>query len=127
MKLSLTLDYTLPEGTLAPYFDALRAGRALASCCKDCGRACFPARVRCGACGADGLAWVELTGRARVVLRTDAAAASFAIVRFDGADGATLVGLSNPGHRTETGKLVAPKGDWPGLRLELDEGNASDV
>ncbi|MEP3435772.1 MAG: zinc ribbon domain-containing protein [Hoeflea sp.] len=120
MKLTLTLNYTLPEGELSPYFDALRNGRALASRCAGCGWLSFPARVRCEKCGTGTHDWVELSGKARVIFRTDGVAASHALVRFDGADGATLVALQNPEEINEGGRLVVPQGERPGLWLRLD-------
>ena len=121
MRFSIALDYTLPEGGMAPYFDALRAGVALASRCKGCGRISFPPRLVCAECGAEAHDWVRLSGRARVVLRTDALAAAFALARFEGADGTTTVALGNPEARGETGQLMAPNGPRPGLWLRLNE------
>ena len=57
---------------------------------------------------------------ARVIFRTDGVAASHALVRFDGADGATLVALQNPEEINEGGRLVVPQGERPGLWLRLD-------
>ena len=127
MKLSLTLNYTLPEGGLAPYFDALRAGRARASRCGACGWVAFPPRIRCAECGGSEHSWVDLSGRASVALRTDGTEKSFALVRFEGADGMTTLALSNPDDTSETGRLIAPPGNRPGLWLQLDGKETRDV
>lgn len=70
MKQHLTLDYTLPTGVLTPYFDALQDGKALASACPACGHIAFPARTLCARCDLQSTQWVELSGRATVLLRS---------------------------------------------------------
>ncbi|PSM17646.1 zinc ribbon domain-containing protein [Nitratireductor sp. StC3] len=120
MKYRLALDYTVPEGTLAPYFDALRQGRALAARCTSCGTTSFPPRPVCGACGGREMAWQALTGRARVVRRADSENGAFALARFDGADELATVALANPAERQAAGRLVAPPDARPGLWLHLE-------
>lgn len=119
MKYQMTLDYTIPFGDLAPYFEALQEGKALASECIKCGYVALPARTNCGACGGSDINWKTLTGTAQIQFRTDGGNDSFALVKFDGADTASTVGLLNPNQKTTIGTLVAPCGDAPGLWLEL--------
>lgn len=121
MKTRLTLEYDVPFGDLATYADALADGRALASKCGVCGDVAFPARNLCRSCGNDQMRWKELPGRARIVHRTDAGTKGFALVKFDGADTHSMVGLTNPEIDMPSGRLVAPVGDAPGLWLELQE------
>lgn len=129
MKHKLTLDYTIPTGTLTPYFDALQDGKALASACTACGVVAFPARTLCGACGEKDMKWSPLKGTARILFRTDNCAdestdkskVSFALVEFDGADTASTVALKNPEYKSTSGTLVAPKEGTSGLWLMLDE------
>lgn len=122
MKYALALNYRLPEGRLAPYFDALRAGRARASHCESCGGAFFPARLRCTTCQADCQNWRDLSGRAEVMARTGGEDDRFALARFDGATCLTTVALVNPAIHATHGLLVAPPDDRPGLYLSLIEG-----
>ncbi|SOH92199.1 Rubredoxin-like zinc ribbon domain [Monaibacterium marinum] len=126
MKHHLGLDYTIPVGDLAPYFEALQAGNALASACGKCGHVAFPARAQCGACGATDLRWKPLTGRAQILFRTDAASSSYALVKFDGADSSSTVGLCNPEQKTSSGRLAVPIGDAAGLWLTLTDNKGEE-
>ncbi len=121
MKYQMNLDYSIPPGDLAPYFEALQDGKALASECNGCGNVAFPARMQCGACCNSDIKWKPLNGTARVLFRTDGGSGSFALVKFDGADTHCTVGLINPERNTTFGKLAAPQGDAPGLWLALAE------
>ncbi|MDF1775527.1 MAG: hypothetical protein P1V13_05825 [Rhizobiaceae bacterium] len=108
MKVRLVLDYSINEGVLQPYFDGLRAGKAIASRCDHCKHVAFPARSTCAICHADTVSFQPLSGRAEVVHRSDGPAASHALVRFDGADTQTTVALSNPQSTEPSGFLCKP-------------------
>jgi Rubredoxin-like zinc ribbon domain (DUF35_N) len=126
MKHRLILDYTIPPGDLAPYFEALQQGKAVASECSTCGQVAFPARAHCGACTGSGIGWVELNGTAHTLFRTNGPGGSFALVTFEGADTNSTVGLIHPQRQTTSGKLVAPTGEAPGLWLELSDDYAGE-
>lgn len=126
MKHRMDLDYTIAEGDLAPYFSALRAGQALASMCANCGTVCFPARSQCATCPDAPLTWRPLDGRATILMRTDGATGSFALVRFDGADTSSTVRLQNPHLTGRTGHVIAPVGDAAGLWLKIEETEGED-
>ncbi|MBT0956721.1 hypothetical protein IV417_04945 [Alphaproteobacteria bacterium KMM 3653] len=117
MKRQVTLDYTLPEGALRPYFEGLREGRAMASHCVICGRVAFPARAQC--CGAD-VEWRALSGRAQVERRTDGGGRGFALVRFEGADTRATVGITNPEASADAGELTMNTEGGAGIWLTLD-------
>lgn len=119
MKQQLILDYTIPVGDLAPYFDALQEGKALASKCSECGAVVFPARSGCVKCVGADIHWQELNGNAVVLFRTDGVGTSFALVQFDGAETQTTVAIKNPEIHTSFGLLIAPPNDAAGLWLEL--------
>lgn len=121
MKLHMSLDYTISEGELKPYFDALLRGDALASRCQSCGHVAFPARVICNDCGSRELDWAVLPGTAQVIHRTDGAKSAFALAKFSGADTLTTLALTNPASKATTGRLSTPVGARPGLWLNLDE------
>lgn len=121
MKHTLTLEYSIPTGDLSQYFDALNAGKALASACCACGHVAFPARVICPECKTKTFDWQPLTGTAQVLFRTDAGDASYALVQFDGADTCSTVALTNPENQTTTGTLIAPIAGQTGLWLALDD------
>ena len=127
MKLRLTLDYTLPPGRLARYFDALQQGRAAAARCAVCDRVSFPPSITCADCGSSTFEWVSLSGQAQVMHRTDTPDAAFAMARFSGADNAALVRLSDPGKNGRRGHLIAPGDGAPGIWLELEEDDEDDV
>ena len=134
MKYRMTLDYAIPSGILTPYFDALAEGRALASRCATCNHIAFPARTTCQRCAGQQINWIELAGTANILFRTDGPTGNFALVRFDGADTNSTVGLdipeaqdglATPRPQTPTdagvlrGRLVRPPGAQPGLWLAL--------
>ncbi|MBD3624537.1 MAG: hypothetical protein HUJ24_03990 [Rhodobacteraceae bacterium] len=125
MKRRLVLDYRLPTGRLAPHFEALARGQALGWQCGTCRNTAFPPALTCAACGSAGGGWVPLSGRAAVQHRTETPDAAFALVRFDGADTATLVRLTNPDLKTTRGRLVPPETD-AGLWLALEEPEDED-
>lgn len=120
MKHQINLDYTIAEGGLKPYFDALGRSEVLASKCQRCGRIVFPARIICGACGSDEVEWTALTGVANVVHRTDGVGRSFALMKFAGADTLTTVALLNPRSGATSGRLKSHADGLPGLWVELD-------
>ncbi|MEP4197726.1 MAG: zinc ribbon domain-containing protein [Aliishimia sp.] len=121
MKHQMHLDYSIPEGALKPYFEALRVGNALASACQKCGHVAFPPRAMCASCGSDQMGWIALPGTAHVIHRTDGAAASFALVKFAGADTLSTVELLNASSIATTGTLEISADDQAGLRLKLTE------
>lgn len=125
MKRTLRLDYTLPTGRLAPHFEALSQGRALALSCAACGHTAFPPSLTCGACGATDGHWTALSGRARVEHRTDTPDAAWALARFAGADTAAIVRIATPDLTTARGRLVPPEQD-AGLWLALEEPEDDD-
>lgn len=126
MKYRLDLDYSIPLGDLAPYFDALARGEALASICNKCGVVAFPARAACADCPDAGIGWQRLEGTAQLMFRTQGQAGDFALVRFTGASTNSTVGLINPEQKSSVGKLVASPKDAPGLWLKLTNDNGGN-
>ena len=97
--IEVTLRYTHALGALAPYFEGLAAGRAVASTCAACGRTWFPPRLGC--CSRAGpVQWTTLTGAGRVVAGTcgggtlpfggGPAGEGLALIALDGADNLAL-------------------------------------
>ena len=97
IEVALHYDHVL--GVLAPYFEGLLAGRAVASTCTDCGRTWFPPRPGC--CSRSGpVRWITLAGTGRVVAGTTGggtlpfgggpAGEGLALVALDGADNLAL-------------------------------------
>jgi uncharacterized OB-fold protein len=91
MKRRTVLDHDLAEGAMTAWFDGLRTGRVMASCCDTCGRVSCPPVRHCG-CGG-GVTEHPLTGRAVIVARTTGADGDVALVRMKGADTLTLARL----------------------------------
>ena len=99
MSMDLTLRYTHALGDLAPYFEGLAAGRAVASTCAVCGRTWFPPRLGC--CSRVGpVQWTSLAGAGRVAAGTSGggtlpfgggpAGEGLALIALDGADNLAL-------------------------------------
>ncbi|WP_323764486.1 zinc ribbon domain-containing protein [Marinovum sp.] len=124
MKRPLQLDYNIPRGRLAPHFEALAQGRALALRCS-CGHVAFPPALTCAACGAHDGDWVALSGQARIEHRTDTPGAAWALARFAGADTAVMLRIATPELTTRRGHLVPPE-HHAGLWLALEETDDDD-
>ena len=97
IEVALRYDHAL--GALAPYFEGLAAGRAVASSCTVCGRSWFPPRLGC--CSRAGPPrWTTLAGTGRVVAGTSGggtlpfgggpAGEGLALIALDGADNLAL-------------------------------------
>ena len=97
IEVALRYDHAL--GALAPYFEGLAAGRAVASQCAVCERTWFPPRLGC--CSRAGPAqWTTLAGTGRVAAGTSGggtlpfgggpAGAGLALIALDGADNLAL-------------------------------------
>ena len=97
--IEITLRYTHSLGGLAPYFEGLEEGRAIASTCATCGRTWFPPRLGC--CSRAGpIGWTTLDGAGRIVAGTNGggtlpfgggpAGEGIALVALDGADNLAL-------------------------------------
>ena len=87
--LKVEFNYAYSLGDLKPYFDALRIGRALASCCPECGRVSFPPRLVCHIDQAPST-WQELTGCGSIQVLSAGREATFAQIAMDGADNLCL-------------------------------------
>lgn len=121
MKRQLSLDYTLGEGWLAPWVDALRRGTALASLCGTCGAAQFPPLRTCPKCRRASDGWAELSGGAAVLFRTTGTDGDVAMVQFDGADCSAIVRCETlPPGATRARIMACPDGP-PMLRIEPEK------
>lgn len=112
---TLSLRYAHALGALAPYFEGLAAGRAVASVCAACGRTWFPPRPGC--CSrADAVQWTTLTGAGRIVAGTSGGGAlpfgggpageGLALIALDGADNLALGRVDGFGGEPPTGARV---------------------
>lgn len=126
LALHLHLQHQMPLGELAPYFNALAAGRALATRCTVCGRSWFAPRLTCPQHGLR-MQWHELPGHGRVLALTqtltplpfnDAPPTThgFALVAMAGADNQCLARLSPALQGAQPGRTVwisRAAGVWP--------------
>lgn len=98
-SIEVTLRYAHALGGLAPYFDGLAAGLAVAATCPACRRTWFPPRLGC--CSrAEVVQWTTLAGTGRIVAGTNGggtlpfgggpAGEGLALVALDGADNLAL-------------------------------------
>ncbi len=120
MKLTLTLEYDLAEGWLAPYIAGLRDGRAVAARCTACDAVSFPPMRTCG-CGGTQSTWVTLVGTAKVIWRSVGVDGDFALVQFDGATTASVAGVPGMDLNTRSGRIVPATTDRPGLVIAHDK------
>jgi hypothetical protein len=118
------LSYNLAAGWLAPYVDALYQGRALARACMSCKHTSFPPVYNCG-CPNPAPCWLELSGRADILFRTDGLDGHYSLVRFASATTLTVVRLAGLSENDHVGKLIAPLEGSPALILgPIDPGIA---
>ncbi|WP_171128495.1 MULTISPECIES: Zn-ribbon domain-containing OB-fold protein [unclassified Ruegeria] len=118
MKHQVSLDYSLAEGWLAPWIEGLRQGKAIASHCKTCGGAQFPPLRVCPDCRTPSDGWVTLSGRAAIQWRTTGADGDFAVAKFEGAHGATVLRSAHLPPHAAHGRLRACAEGPPILQLE---------
>ena len=126
LPIDIGVRYTHSLGALAPYFDGLAAGRAIASTCPACGRTWFPPRLGC--CSRVGPPqWTTLAGTGRIVAGTNGggtlpfgggpAGEGLALVALDGADNLALGWVDGLGE-------VPPEGRGGPARLRHRAGAA---
>lgn len=121
LDLAFAWRYGHSFGALAPYFEGLRAGRAMATRCPVCAHIWFPPRIVCPEHGA-GVEWTALTGEGRVAVATLTTVplpltgrgerAWLALIAMEGASNLAL------------GRIHADRPVQPGLcvRLSVDPG-----
>ncbi len=118
---TVSLDYQLTPGWMAPFVQGLLDGQAIARQCSACMQTSYPP-VRVCNCGQTQAQWIQLTGRATLVHRTQGLDGDFALVQFDGADTRTVVRLSGFKESQLTGQLHALTQPLPALILHPTEG-----
>ena len=125
IDLTLALRYTHALGALAPYFEGLAAGCAVASACPACGRTWFPPRLGC--CSRAGaVQWTTLAGTGRVIAGTNGGGAlpfgggpageGLALIALDGADNLAIGWVDGFGDEPPEGarvRLVPASGHRP--------------
>ena len=117
---TVSLDYQLTPGWMAPFVQGLFDGQAIARQCSGCMRTSFPP-VRVCSCGQSQAQWIQLTGLATLVHRTQGIDGDFALAHFDGADTRTVVKLSGFNESQLTGQLCALTQSLPALILHPTE------
>lgn len=116
IDMSLTLDYSLAPGWLAPWVQGVAEGKAIGRTCSACGRVSFTPLRRCP-CGESDGTWTPLPGTATLIHRTEGADGFFGLVQFDGADTRTVVKLVDWDSAATQGHIIAPKNGTPALLL----------
>ena len=117
MKPSLPLDDTIGEGWLRPWIDGLRCGDAVASKCSQCGHSQFPPLRICPTCRVASDGWTHLDGGATVQFRTKGADGDFALVKFDGSNGAAVVRAESLPPDVTRGRLIPEPVGPPVMRI----------
>jgi len=117
---TLTLEYQLHAGWIAPFIHGLQQGIPVARRCTDCAKVSFPP-VRVCSCNCPHGEWTELSGSAEIVHRTEGTDGSFALVQFRGVDTQSVVRLDNVNSTTTTVQLRACTTDQPALIVQPRE------
>lgn len=112
IDLTLTFDYQLPPGWIAPWVEGVLHGKAIARTCAACGRVSFVPQRTCD-CGETGGTWITLPGTATILNMTDGADGCFGLVRFDRADTNCVARLSGFTIPSKRGQIIQPEGDLP--------------
>ena len=125
IPLTLTLRYAHPLGELAPYFQGLDAGRAIATRCPTCARTWFPPRLSCPEHGA-ATVWTDLSGKGRIVsvsiadstlpFGAETARRAFLMVALDGAENLAFGRFAGAPDAARAGlkvRLARAPGTWP--------------
>lgn len=125
IPLTITLRYAHPLGELAPYFQGLDAGRAIATRCPTCARTWFPPRLSCPEHGA-ATVWTDLSGKGRIVsvsiadstlpFGAETARRAFLMVALDGAENLAFGRFAGAPDAARAGlkvRLARAPGTWP--------------
>lgn len=113
---SLTLDYQLSPGWLAPWVNGILQGKTVARCCARCGQVSFAPQRICD-CGETNGTWQTLSGAATILNVTEGVDGCFGMVCFDGADTRCIARLSGFDRPSERGQIIRPEGNLPTLIL----------
>lgn len=113
---SLTLDYSLSPGWLAPWVDGVLEGKAVGRRCNACNNISFVPLRRC-ICGESSGGWTTLPGTATLIQTTSGADGTFGLVQFDDASTRTVVRLVDWNETATRGKIKAPDTGKPALLL----------
>lgn len=125
MKRLLELEYSIGDLAIAPYLEGLRTGMAVAKQCSRSRRTTFPpergspGELATG--GASESGWIQLSGEARLELRTDGPEGSFALATFEGADNRTVCRIANPEVSGSTLVLQRDEREVPGIVVMIVE------
>lgn len=114
IDLTLTLDYQLHPGWLAPWVDGILQGKAVAHSCAACGQVSFVPQRTCD-CGETEGAWKTLPGTATILNVTDGVDGCFGLVRFDGANTSCVARLSGFTSQPKRGQIITPKAGLPAV------------
>lgn len=125
VPLTLTLRYAHPLGELAPYFQGLNTGRAIATRCPTCARTWFPPRLSCPEHGT-ATVWADLSGHGRIVgvsiadstlpFGAETARRAFLMVALDGAENLAFGRFAGDPAAARVGlkvRLARAPGTWP--------------
>jgi len=117
---TVSLDYQLTPGWMSPFIQGLVDGQAIARRCSTCMQTSFPP-VRVCRCGQSHAQWIQLSGEAKLIYRTQGIDGDFALVQFEGANTQTVVKLSGFNESQLTGQLRALIQPLPALILHPNE------
>jgi uncharacterized protein len=102
-----------PDGPSGDFYARARAGELCIQRCSSCGTWRHPPRLRCASCGAEAVAWEQVSGRGRLFSWTVTHQA------FDPAFAARVPYVTSVVELTEGPRLVALfEGDRADLRLD---------
>ena len=116
IKQKLDLNYTLSFGKMTRWVIGLSEGKAIALKCSQCEKSSFPPQRICD-CRSSKNEWIELNGKANILVKTSGVDGDFAIAKFEGSDNSAVVRLKGFKINEINGKISSCNLSQPSLNL----------
>ena len=94
----------------------LSEGKAIALKCIQCEKSSFPPQRICE-CSSSKNEWIELSGKANILVKTSGVDGDFAIAKFEGSDSSAVVSLKGFKKDEMNGKISSFDPSQPSLNL----------
>ena len=116
IKQKLDLNYTLSFGKMTRWVIGLSEGKAIALKCSQCEKSSFPPQRICD-CRSSKNEWIELSGKANILVKTSGVDGDFAIAQFEGSDNSAVVSLKGFKKDEMNGQISSCDPSQPSLNL----------
>ena len=101
---------------MTQWISALSEGKAIALKCSQCEKSSFPPQRICD-CSSSKNEWIELSGKANILVKTFGVDGDFAIAKFEGSDNSAVVRLKDFKNDEMNGKISSCDPSQPSLNL----------